>query len=118
MNEILNQYKVSFSIKTFFNQNFKSMHTINDMLTVYIMDHNTPLQANLLINEINEVLQETKILGGWDTQSLYFCRITPDKTQIYSDLESWKENNNIEPDFVLPTSDFKSIVEAWRDYLS
>jgi len=62
MNEILNQYKVSFSIKTFFNQNFKSMHTINDMLTVYIMDHNTPLQANLLINEINEVLQETKII--------------------------------------------------------
>lgn len=33
-------------------------------------------------------------------------------------MEAWEFDNSITPDFILPTSHFKIIVEAWRDYLS
>lgn len=115
---MLNNYQVRFSIKKFFNQDFKSMDTINDMLTMYITDYNNLPKVDQLIYSINGVLNGDYPLGGGQTQSLYLANITTAVTKIYQDMGEWEENNNIEPDYILPTSDFKEIVEAWRDYLA
>lgn len=114
---ILQDYQVKFSIKKIFNKDFKRIYTVNDVLSSYISDHNNIMQVNLLLNEINDVIDGIKTIGGWDTQSMYFSIILINETRIYQDIEAWEEDNNITPDFVLPTSDFKLIVEAWRDYL-
>ena len=115
--ELLKQYEVSFRVQRFFNQDFKKMDTVNDMLTVYITDHNTLMRANNLLEDIIAVLNGKYPLGGGQTQSLYLANVTATETKIYFDLEKWEEDNNIKPDYVLPTSDFKVIVEVWRDFL-
>jgi len=43
--------------------------------------------------------------------------ITNTQTKIYKDIDAWEQNNNVNPNFVLPTSDFKIVVEAWRQFL-
>ncbi|MEC5157472.1 hypothetical protein [Chryseobacterium sp. MP_3.2] len=111
----LEKYQVSFYIH---NPLGKSIKTINDWLSLYIGDHYYPTIANLLVNEVNSVFTGEKSYGGWDTQSLYLAKITKTTTKIYKDLYHWEENNNIAPDFELSTSDFKVIVEAWRDFLA
>lgn len=114
---VLQDYQVSFTIKRIFNKDFKGIHTINDTLSAYVSDHNTNMQANLLLAEIDAVLNGTKVLGGWDTQSLYLARITLTETKIYQDLEAWQNNNNITPNCFLPTADFREIFEAWKNYI-
>lgn len=114
---VLSNYKVRFSIKNIFNQNFKSMNTVNDMLTVYITDHNTIQKVNQLLDDINAVLNNNYPLGGGQTQIMYLSRISAAETKIYQDMEDWEQDNSIQPDFTLPTTDLKVIVEAWRDYL-
>ena len=114
---VLNQYKVKFMVRNLFNTNVKSILTISDMLSAYITDLNTANKVNQLLNDITEVLNHIHPLGGGQTQSTYLAHITATETKIYQDMEEWEENNNIQPDFTLPTSDFKVIVEAWRDYL-
>ncbi len=111
----LEKYKVSFYIHSALGKRLK---TINDWLSLYIWDHYDLTLANLLFNEVNSVVNGEKRNGGWDTQSLYLAKITKNTTKIYKDLYDWEENNNIAPDFELPTSDFKVIVEAWRDFLA
>jgi hypothetical protein len=112
---ILTNYKVQFTNKPGFgNQIF----TINTWLSAYINDHYYIEEAERLLNgNINRVISREIIKGGGQTQSLYFAEIGISETKIYQDLEAWELNNNITPDFVLPTIDFKIIVEAWRDYL-
>jgi len=73
--------------------------------------------VNNLLSDIVVVLNGDYLLGGGQTQSMYLANINIVETKIYQDIEAWEEDNNITPDFVLPTSDFKIIVEAWRDYL-
>jgi hypothetical protein len=73
--------------------------------------------ANKLLNSINKVLSGEIPIAGGQTQSLYLVEIKISDTKIYRDMEAWEEDNNITPDFILPTAHFKVIVEAWRDYL-
>ena len=111
---ILTDYKIQF----FNRQGFgKKISTINGMLTGYLSDHYYLIIANLLLTETDSVLNGEKTIGGWDTQSMYLAKISASETKIYKDMEAWEENNNISPDFVLPTTHFKIIVQAWRDYL-
>lgn len=112
----LEKYQLKFRTNEIFNKKFKSISTINDMLTCSITDHNALDRANQLLTDINNVLNGDYSLGGGETQSLYYATITISETKIYSDLELW-EDNNISPDYILRTPDFKVIVEAWRDYL-
>jgi len=111
--DALNQYEVKF-VNTF----GKQIYTINTWLSAYINDHYTVEEAERLLNKnINKVLNREIEKGGGQTQSLYFAEITILETKIYQDMEAWEVNNTITPDFTLPTSHFKTIVEAWRDYL-
>ncbi|WP_338840975.1 hypothetical protein [Flavobacterium ginsenosidimutans] len=112
---ILNNYKVQLTNRPGFN---KQIFTINTWLSAYINDHYYLEEAERLLNgNINKVLSDKIVKGGGQTQSLYFAEIYKNETKIYKDLEAWELNNNIQPDFVLPTADFKIIVEAWRDFL-
>ncbi|MCD9575452.1 hypothetical protein [Flavobacterium soyae] len=111
----LKPYKVQLTNRPGFG---KQIFTINTWLSAYINDHYYVEEAErLLIGNINKVLSGEAYKGGGQTQSLYFAEIYRNETKIYQDLEAWEQNNNITPDFVLPTTDFKVIVEAWRDFL-
>lgn len=113
---ILNNYKVQLTNRPGFG---KQIFTINTWLSAYINDHYYIGEAERLLNgNINRVISGEIIKGGGQTQSLYFAEIGISETKIYQDLEAWEQNNNITPDFVLPTLDFKIIVEAWRDFLN
>jgi hypothetical protein len=114
---MVQDYQVKFELKKFFDKEFKGIYTTSDLLSSYIVEHNNLKKANLLSAEINAVLNGTKTSGGWDTQGLLLAKITASETKLYDDFEAWAENNNIAPSFVLPTPDFKVIVEAWRDNL-
>ena len=115
--DALKKYKVEFKIKKFFNKDFNIINTTNDLLSVYVSDHNSLLQADLLLKEVDAVLNGEKTLGGWDTQSLYFARIDNVETKIYEDLFEWENNKNLTPNFILPTTDFREIVQAWKNFM-
>lgn len=51
----LQKYQVKFEISEFFNEKFKSISTIHNMLTCYITDHNTLERASQLLTDINAV---------------------------------------------------------------
>jgi hypothetical protein len=109
---ILNDYKVQLLNRAPFG---KQIFTVNTWLSAYLHDYYD--SANELLNDIDEVLHGEIPRAGGQSRSLYLADININETKIYKDMEAWEENNNIIPDFVLPTADFKVIVEAWRDYL-
>lgn len=112
---ILNDYKVQFFNRPSYG---KQISTINTWLSAYISDYYYIDAINRLLDKnISRVLSGEIINGGGQTQSSYLANITISETKIYKDMEAWEEDNNIAPDFVLPTLHFKVILEAWRDYL-
>jgi len=115
---ILKKYQVTFFIKTIFNENFKSLNTIDTYLTSYLTDFNDLERVGLLLSDVNSVLDGTYNLGGGQTQSMYYSEVKNNHTKIYKDYENWELDNNITPDFTLPTSDFKIILEAWKSFLT
>lgn len=118
MNPILATYNVNFNTATQ-NQNRKRIFTNNAWLTQFIGDHYTIYEANSLLSGINDILQNNDFIGGgFTTQSLQIAIINSVNTTIYIDFEEYEENNNILPVCILPTPDFKVIVEAWVDYLN
>ncbi len=86
-------------------------------LAQYINDHYTLDEADRLLSGINEVLKGKTPLGGGATQSLQLGRVEITSTKIYKDVDDYYDNPSINPDFELPTTDFKIIVETWRNYL-
>lgn len=111
---ILNDYKVQLLNRAPFG---KQIFTVNIWLSAYLYDYYYYEAANELLNGINEVLNEDIPRAGGQSRSLYLADININETKIYKDMEVWEEDNNITPDFILPTAHFKVIVEAWRDYL-
>lgn len=114
--EILKQYKVSFSNPV--SNSMKDISTINETLSAFIWDHYTLSDANDLLNFINDIISSNgSVFEEVYTQSEALALINSTTTKIYIDMDAYGENNNLTPDFTLPTTDFKVIVEAWRDYL-
>lgn len=111
---ILNDYKVQLLNRP---GSGKKISTINTWLSAYLDDYYYYDAANKLLNGINRVLSGEIPKAGGQTQSLYLAEIKYSETKIYRDMEAWEEDNNITPDFVLPTAHFKVIVEAWKNYL-
>lgn len=118
MSYILNQYQVKFLVRDSFTTSVKSLSTINTWLSAYLSDYYTIGLSDQLLSDVNAVLNGDYPLGGEATQSMYYADIRQSETKIYKDVDAWGENPNITPDCVLPTSDFKVIAEAWRDYLA
>ena len=114
---ILNNYQVKFIMRNSHGKQVKSLNTSNTWLSALITEYYTIDRINDILSEINGVLNGIYPLAGGVTQSLYLSRITIIETKIYQDLEAWEQNNNIQPDFVLPTSHFKVILEAWKEFL-
>lgn len=113
----LQKYKVEFEIKTFFNRDFKILYTTNDALSAYITEHNTAMLANAILIEIGSILIGRKLEGGWDTQGMHLAKIKSHETKIYDDLESYEKDVDMTPNCILPTKDFRTIVEAWKNFL-
>jgi len=111
---VLTDYSVQFSTRQKFG---KTLSTKNDALTAYISDYYTVDDVNRLLDGLTKVLNGQIPLAGGATQSLYLANITQSQTKIYMDYDTWENNNNITPDYTLPTSDFKAIVDAWKTYL-
>ncbi len=117
MNEILNQYKVSFSKPTGFGK--KLIFSVNVVMNQFIGDHYTLNDANDLLNFVNEIISSnSSVFVDSYTQSEQIALINSTVTKIYADMDAYLDDNNITPNFTLPTAHFKVIVEAWRDYLS
>jgi len=117
MNEILNQYKVSFSNPAGFGK--KLIDSVNVVMNQFIGDHYTFSDANDLLNIIDGIISSNS--SEFDevyTQSEQIALINSTVTKIYADMDAYLDDNNIAPDFTLPTAHFKIIVEAWRDYLT
>lgn len=114
---ILNNYQVKFSKRNSHGKQVKSLSALNTWLSAVISDYYTVDRANHLLTDVNSVLNGTNINRGGATQSLYLVHISNNETKIYSDLDEWEANNNVAPDFVLPTAHFKVILEAWINYL-
>ena len=116
MNEILNQYKVKFSKPANFFT--KDISTIDETMSAFIWDHYTLSDANNLLNFVNEIISSnSSVFVDTYTQGEALALINNTVTKIYIDMDAYLDDNNITPDFTLPTAHFKIIVQAWRDYL-
>jgi predicted nuclease of restriction endonuclease-like RecB superfamily len=111
---ILSDYKIQLVNKTNFG---KQIFTINDYFTGCLNDFYYLEKANDLVNLVIEVINTSGLEIEFPTQSLYLIIIKNTNVNIYREIEAWEEDNNITPDFVLPTAHFKVIVEAWKNYL-
>ncbi len=114
----LSKYKIQFGIKIFLNTEFEFISSSNDSLSSFIGTFYSVSSSNQLLNATNDVIH--KPLDGdmfFPSQALQLAIIDSQTTRIYEEQDKFYENENSLPDFQLPTSDFKVIVEAWRDYL-
>lgn len=112
---VLNNYNVQFFIPL--NYGGKCISTTNGWMSQLIGDHNTIQTINFVLNNVNQVLNGN--INHWIGENLgmQIAYVELNETKIYKDSEDWHTNNNITPDFILPTAHFKVIAEAWRDYL-
>ncbi|OJX28683.1 MAG: hypothetical protein BGO86_03545 [Chryseobacterium sp. 36-9] len=113
---ILSNYKVKFGLKIFFDTEYEFIDTISESLDSFIWEANNANRANQLLDAINYALANSDSNITYPAQSMMLAVIKKSTTKIYDEMDNY-ENSNHTPDFELPTSDFKVIVEAWRDYL-
>ncbi|MEC5157473.1 hypothetical protein [Chryseobacterium sp. MP_3.2] len=115
----ISKYKIQFGIKNIFNTDHKFMSFTNTFLDNFITDFYDVSGSTQLLNAIKDVIN--KPLEGdmfFPSQGLQLAIITTQITKIYDEQDKFYENENSSPDFQLPTSDFKVIVEVWRDFLA
>jgi hypothetical protein len=108
-------YKIEFFIPA--KHGKKYISAINDWLAQFVADHNSLQTANSLLTGINNVLNGQQSSWVGISQGLQVAYVKSDQTKIYQDLAEWENNPNITPDFSLPTTGLKVIVEAWCNYL-
>ncbi|MBP9689979.1 MAG: hypothetical protein KBE91_10240 [Bacteroidia bacterium] len=97
----------------------KNISTIDETMSAFIWDHYTLNSANSLLNLIDGIISSNILeFDEVYTQGEALALINNTVTKIYIDMDAYLDDNNIPPDFTLPTAHFKVIVEAWRDYLS
>jgi|26BtaG_2_1085354.scaffolds.fasta_scaffold10792_2 hypothetical protein len=121
MIEVLEQYNIRFTNHKIFGYEIKgfmsnSPKTVLESFTTdwcYTKD-----DIDKFISDVEAVLIGESSQAGGISQGLFAGIVTPTKTKFYEDYTIWANNNNATPDFELPTTDFKVILEAWRDYLA
>ena len=90
----------------------------NKWLSQFVADHDSQIEINRILNAVNRIIDNNDNSAKWyPTKSLQIAVVTSAMTKIYEDMESYEDNNSIEPSFTLPTADFKVILETWRAYL-
>lgn len=114
---ILGNYGVKFVVQDIFGEKLKTVTADNGLLSSFLLEHHL-IEVKDLLDALIELLIGELTLLEKSTQSLTMCVASPTETKFFESSETWYNNSNATPDFVLPTSDFKVIVEAWRDYLA
>jgi len=111
---VLDKYKVSFLTKRLNGKLVKDMASLNECFDQFITDYRGRNEAITLQNAVLKVISgaEEKAIGISPT--LLTAEITLEATNIYEDPEY--DSSSI-PSFSIPTTDFKSILEAWIEYL-
>ncbi|ALR30010.1 hypothetical protein ATE47_05500 [Chryseobacterium sp. IHB B 17019] len=115
---VLSNYKVKFGVKIFFNTEFEFISSINESLSAFIGTFRDSNSVNQLFDSADKALSYPDLNSNttYPAQSMMLAVIKKSTTTIYDEVDKY-ENPNYTADFELPTSDFKVIVEAWRDYL-
>ncbi|MBD1392436.1 hypothetical protein [Mucilaginibacter glaciei] len=117
INDVLKQYKVVFTTPLDYAL-YNKIETVNEWLSQFIDDHYTKSMASRLATNVAAVLHENPLTPLiFFTQSMQCATITSSSTKIYELMDEYLDDNNITPAFVLPTADFKIIVESWSDYV-
>lgn len=117
MSDILTSYEIKFSTSGDYAM-LNKITSVNDLMSQFIGDHYTLCEANRLLSGIKSVLNSNTSIYWTYTQSLQIAVLNNLITKIYEDIDAYESDNSINPDFSLPTSDFKIIVEAWVNFLS
>lgn len=115
---VLSNYGIKMNIKTIHGRKWKGMSSSNYPLTNFLLNFDSREGAEELLNRINKVLDGTYSWNDERTQGMNLGVVTPTTTKIYDDEDVFYANADATPDFELPTSDLKVIVEAWKNYLS
>ena len=113
---VLSNYKVKFGVKKFFDTEYEFIETISESLNSFIWEANSASRANQLLDAISYALENSDSNITYPAQSMMLAIIKKLTTTIYNEMDNY-ESPNYPPDFELPTSDFKIILEAWRDFL-
>jgi len=116
MNAVLHNYEVNFSTSKDFPL-LNRITSVNDLLSQFIGDHYKVSEANRLLTGVKMVLNNELTNYESYTQSMQITVVNNSLAKIYGDRDAYEDNNNLAADFSLPASDFKVILEAWRDYL-
>jgi hypothetical protein len=112
---ILENYKVKFYIDDEFS--VACIDTNNDILSSFIWEHCDSDRTGDLLDAINDVLNGSLTIADGATQGLIFVKILANTTSLYKNANAYYEDETIAPDYTIPTTDLKEIVEAWLDYL-
>ncbi|MBN2746089.1 MAG: hypothetical protein JXR34_05125 [Bacteroidales bacterium] len=112
---VIENYKVRFYISDLVGAAIK---TNNGLLSSFIWEYCDSDEAIDLLDAINDVLNGSLTIADGVTQGLIFVKILANTTSLYKNADAYFEDETIAPDYTIPTTDLKEIVEAWLDYLS
>lgn len=108
---ILENYQIQF----FQDRLGKALSSKNDWLTCFILGYESSFSLKILINACDYSLNGGDEMNIMEADDLYIADIEPLTTKIFKDIDVWGAGGAV-PDFELPTTDFKEIVLAWKDY--
>lgn len=120
---VLTDYKLSFFIKRMGNSDFKLLKSISPTLDEIFFEFRYREECDMLLEIINIQLHNPQ--SGeyfFPTQGLQLIIVTHSMTSIYSDVEKYdtnpEVNNEVDADYTLPTADFREIVKVWNNFIS
>lgn len=113
---ILNQYKIEFqnitkSFSGFPNTIDKRTSSLSVTLDIFLYGWDVDQINDSLLPDINNVLNGSVIEDETQSETIW-VELKSNETKLFE-----MSKNSYIPDFTLPTSDFKEIVTAWRDFL-
>lgn len=116
---ILIDYKIKFGVKKHFNQEDKFMKSINPVLDGLIIEFYTVSRCDQLLNALDQMINNSQLGENWfQTQGMILIKIKHSTTSIFEDPQEFDLNPNGNGDYTLPTTDFREIVRAWKNFVS
>lgn len=117
---ILTDYKISFGVNKIHNTDFKFISTISPSLDAMLFEFRSVSSCDGLLKGISLKLANSPQSEDFlfTTQGLQMIKIGYSVTKLYHDVEKYDANPNVNPNYTLPTTDFKAIVEVWRNFVS
>jgi hypothetical protein len=114
MNEILKKYSVEFFKSNILGRYVIGLTSVNLTLSQYISDWDTVIDAELVLQAIDQILNGEKNRITNISNSLVAIDMNICIAKFYDDLD-FDESTTY---FSLPILDFKEILVAWKEFLS